>query len=554
MRLRTALPILAAISAAALTEPVAALERERVVLTVERVVPNTAWSVYVLGNIAELGNSDLVNAIEMMEVSPGVWTVTVDIPVNTTYQYEFWQRRHSINFILNTSHGTMFSGPLNGQTRTDNSPPRRKWGWFQTSLEQPILYWRNRPTDPFQSMTLSDSGPGRSGTERRCYGMGIGPTGHDTEFFLTNSAGDQRDPASGVYQTKLDAFHLQDGHLFGYTPAATVSGLRRDYAPLSPPTLFSTILNEDRVYRVLLPRGYDEHTQRRYPVVYWHDGNLMWDAINPFGIDEFDIDGAISAEEMRNGRLAECIQVSMDPPGTTFCEVGYSRLRDYIPPGDSESLGCQLRPGHADNYVNFIISEMKPLIDAQYRTLPAREHTITAGASFGAIVSMYMAMDFSDVFSGVGCYSISGVTNIMARAGTDPVPDARIYIDSGNDNWTSAQTFRNALVQRASGGMALGSEFMLHFAPGAIHDFDDFGLRWPGAGAFLLPANRSAPELRMLTDLDADLDTDLTDLSLLLAAFGACSGDASFSPEADLDANGCVDLADLSMMLHYYGL
>jgi len=54
-------------------------------------------------------------------------------------------------------------------------------------------------------------------------------------------------------------------------------------------------------------------------------------------------------------------------------------------------------------------------------------------------------------------------------------------------------------------------------------------------------------------DIDGDGDVDLADLSLLLAAYNTCTGDANFNPAADLDGDGCVDLADLSILLSNYG-
>ena len=82
---------------------------------------------------------------------------------------------------------------------------------------------------------------------------------------------------SGHYATPLDAFFLQDGHLFTYVPAPAVSPHRRDYDPADPPLVRSAILGEERGYRVMLPRGYDEHQTRRYPVLYAHDGWLWFD-------------------------------------------------------------------------------------------------------------------------------------------------------------------------------------------------------------------------------------------------------------------------------------
>jgi len=56
-----------------------------------------------------------------------------------------------------------------------------------------------------------------------------------------------------------------------------------------------------------------------------------------------------------------------------------------------------------------------------------------------------------------------------------------------------------------------------------------------------------------LGDIERDLDVDLTDLSLQLAAFGTCDGDVGYNLLADLDDSGCVDLVDLSLMLAEFG-
>jgi hypothetical protein len=54
-------------------------------------------------------------------------------------------------------------------------------------------------------------------------------------------------------------------------------------------------------------------------------------------------------------------------------------------------------------------------------------------------------------------------------------------------------------------------------------------------------------------DIDGDGDVDLADLAALLAAYGTCTGDAGYNPDADLDESGCVDLSDLATLLANYG-
>jgi hypothetical protein len=54
-------------------------------------------------------------------------------------------------------------------------------------------------------------------------------------------------------------------------------------------------------------------------------------------------------------------------------------------------------------------------------------------------------------------------------------------------------------------------------------------------------------------DVDGDGDVDLNDLAALLAAYGACSGDPDYNPDADFDDSGCIDLNDLAALLSNYG-
>ena len=138
------------------------------------------------------------------------------------------------------------------------------------------------------------------------------------------------------------------------------------------------------MYRVFLPRGYPEHTQRRYPVVYFHDGR---DVFESRGGPDFaiDADGELLTRLMRFAEIREVIAVAVD----VFVDAVNTRTRDYTPPGDI-LFGVR---GQADNYARFIIEDLKPLIDSTYRTRPDRENTATVGFSLGGLVSLYLGWD-----------------------------------------------------------------------------------------------------------------------------------------------------------------
>src|SRR6185436_6663115 len=141
------------------------------------------------------------------------------------------------------------------------------------------------------------------------------------------------------------------------------------------------------------------------------------------------------------GIMGEVIAVGID------IETQATRTRDYFPPGDQLS-GIQ---GAADKYVQYIIQELKPLIDARYRTRPGPESTFTAGQSRGANVSLYMAWDFPRVFSRVGMHSgeFEGAPNFTARVKQEPKRDIRIYLDSGEDFLSGVLALRDNLIAKS---------------------------------------------------------------------------------------------------------
>jgi len=124
----------------------------------------------------------------------------------------------------------------------------------------------------------------------------------------------------------------------------------------------------------------------------------------------------------------------------------------------------------------------------------------------------------------------------------------RLYRDTGA-GWVSEPPLvagDGAAEDRFGDGIALSRSFALLGATWHDHRADNAG------AAYVFDVAACAPDLP--GDLDGDGDVDLTDLSLLLAAFGSCLGDPDFDPNADLDNTLCVDLTDLSILLANFGL
>ncbi|OUJ72627.1 alpha/beta hydrolase [Hymenobacter crusticola] len=149
-------------------------------------------------------------------------------------------------------------------------------------------------------------------------------------------------------------------------------------------------LNRERRVWLYLPNDYAT-SQRRYPVLYLQDGQNMFDEATSF-VGEWGVDETLS-QLQQSGQDQGCIVVAVD-------NDGQRRLDEYSP-WRNEKLGG----GEGDAYVDFLVKTLKPYIDANYRTLPGREHTGIAGSSMGALISLYGGLKYQDVFSKVGLFS-----------------------------------------------------------------------------------------------------------------------------------------------------
>jgi predicted alpha/beta superfamily hydrolase len=169
--------------------------------------------------------------------------------------------------------------------------------------------------------------------------------------------------------------------------ASTIAGTVRLH-----PGFRSAHLAAARDVSVYLPSGYAA-TDARYPVLYMHDGQNLFDRASAFGGREWEMDE--TAERLiREGSIRPLIIVGVHNTG--------ARMSEYTPPGASPTPG---RGG--DDYLRFVVEELKPFIDSSYRTLRGRDDTAIAGSSLGGLISLAAALWHPDVFGMAGVMSPS---------------------------------------------------------------------------------------------------------------------------------------------------
>ena len=273
-------------------------------------------------------------------------------------------------------------------------------------------------------------------------------------------------------------------------------------SPLTGPGITGTLLRHASVpsahvaarnVDVWLPPGYGADPARRYPVLYMHDGQNLFDPATSFGGIDWGVDEAMT-DLIEKGAVREAIVVGVWNTG--------KRREEYMPqravqgnvhfnvPGAED-----LKPADiiSDRYLAFLVKELKPFIDASYRTLPDRADTFVMGSSMGGLVSQYAMSRYPEVFGGAGCVSThwpAGDGIAVADFGAH-LPDAathRYWFDYGTATLDSSyepyQKQADALLRKA--GYVEGQNWVTKKFDGAEHSEKSWRLRVDQPLVFLL--------------------------------------------------------------------
>ena len=226
---------------------------------------------------------------------------------------------------------------------------------------------------------------------------------------------------------------------------------------------------------VWTPPNYDESAER-YPVIYMHDGqNLFHGDLSYSGVP-WGVDHAAA-------RLA--VEGQIRVPIIVGIWNSEHRMQEYMPQKPVEIapvlVGERFSKRHnghpcSDDYLRFIVDELKPFIDNTYRTLPEREDTFVMGSSMGGIISLYAFCEYPDVFSGAACLSTSwtiagGAFIPYLRKAVPPAKSHRIYFDYGSEariaTYESYQKQADRLFKKA--GYRKNKNWTSRRFPGADH-------------------------------------------------------------------------------------
>lgn len=247
----------------------------------------------------------------------------------------------------------------------------------------------------------------------------------------------------------------------------------------------SKILGNRRDVLVYLPPAYRRFSRIRYPVLYLHDGQNVFDAATSFGGVEWGVDET-AQRLVRQKRIEPLIIVAV-------ANIGEDRIHEYAPtPGVIEP---KVKPkkrsrGLARIYGHFLIEELKPYIDRKYRTKPEAEFTGLGGSSLGGLATLAMGILFPKAFTRLIVMSPSIWWDDFAIYrlvdSIEEKPALKIWLDTGTaePGWEQGRGLRDRLIEK---GWLLNSDLIYTEIEGADHSEGAWAARVDPALRFLFP-------------------------------------------------------------------
>lgn len=227
-------------------------------------------------------------------------------------------------------------------------------------------------------------------------------------------------------------------------------------------------------------------SSRRYPVLYFHDGQNV-----------FDEHTSYSGEWRADETLEALAEEGIEAIAVAIPNGGESRMDDYNPWRSLDTWRGRSRPtgGGGDAYLGYVVGHVKPLVDASFPTRRERDGTGVIGSSMGGLISLYALAAYPDVFGLAGVMSPSlhwSDHRMLKVVDAGLVPRARIHLDAGGREWRGmvpqARELRDLLLAQ---GFALGTDLRYVEVPKAGHNEGAWAERLPDALRFLLAEDSS---------------------------------------------------------------
>lgn len=182
---------------------------------------------------------------------------------------------------------------------------------------------------------------------------------------------------------------------------------------------------------VWLPDGYTK--DKRYAVLYMQDGQNIFGSKATWNHQSWQIAKTLS-RLIKEDSVEKTVVVGI-------WNNGNQRIAEYFPqkafkditePYKDSLLAWMPGGPDGDNYLKFMVKELKPFIDSTFSVYTDRRHTFLMGSSYGGLISLYAICEYPKVFGGAACLSTHWIGLFNPN---NAVPDAiekylRTYLPS----------------------------------------------------------------------------------------------------------------------------
>lgn len=190
------------------------------------------------------------------------------------------------------------------------------------------------------------------------------------------------------------------------------------------PSKFVSARNID----IWLPNNYTP--KKKYAVVYMHDGQMLYDSTMTWNKQAWEAEET-AQKLIDENKITQCIIVGIWNSNTRHSDYFPQKPFETLPKQAQDTIYQAIRGNgqavfstniHSDDYLKFLVTELKPVIDSTFATYKDRKHTFIAGSSMGGLISMYAICEYPHIFGGAACLSTHW-TGIFS-AENNPIPAA----------------------------------------------------------------------------------------------------------------------------------
>lgn len=198
-----------------------------------------------------------------------------------------------------------------------------------------------------------------------------------------------------------------------YEPGAVVTQIANTLKVSSGTVVrysFNSTFIGARTVDVWLPAGYS--ASKKYAVLYMHDGQMLFDATSTWNGQEWKVDETL-AQLMSSGEIKDVVVVGIWNSSNRYAEYYPEKSMDYLPANIKTAKSAEMNNDpKADEYLKFIVDEVKPFVDKTYSVNTDASNTCVAGSSMGGLISWYAMCEYPAVFGSAICMSTHwGVLN-----------------------------------------------------------------------------------------------------------------------------------------------